>query len=257
MSGFFYEKIIEALNVREGRILLVSSDIVGLAFHALSRGETFRCDAFIESLQERLTPEGTLLFPTFNFDFCRGKPFDIRSSASTTGALSKAALGRADFKRTQHPIHSFAVWGKYQQYLCGLNNKSSFGADSPFAFLLKERAAALMIGLSYQGAFTFAHHAEEMERVPYRYLKEFIAPYVDETGNSKICGYSMYVRDLEKGVESDLDPIGEVLETKEIAVSRTLHGVVFRTVRLKEAYEEIVRDIRRNDGRKLHRARAL
>lgn len=256
MSKLFCDKIVESLNIAKGRTLLVSSDVVGLAFSAASVGEAFNCDDFIESFQTRLGMEGTLLFPAFNFDFCQGKPFDIRHSVSMTGALSKAALGRADFKRTRHPIHSFAVWGKHQKYLCGLNNKSSFGADSPFAFLLSEKAIALIIGLSYQGAFTFAHYAEEMENVPYRYFKEFTAPYVDEGGNSKICSYSMYVRDLEKGVESSLDPIGKVLEAKKIAVSQTLHNVVFRTIRLKEAYEEIISDIRRNAGQKLYKLKS-
>ncbi len=256
MPNLFCDKIVEALNLSKGQTLLVSSDIVGLAFQAQSMGETFRADNFIESLQAKLGTEGTLLFPTFNFDFCQGKPFDIRKSPSTTGALSKAALGRPDFKRTQHPIHSFAVWGKHQKYLCGLENASSFGADSPFAFLLKEKALALIIGLSYQGAFTFAHYAEEMEKVPYRYLKEFTAPYVDETGHSKIRTYSMYVRDLEKGVESSLDPIGEVFEAKKVATSTMIHGVAFRMIRLEEAYQEMIRDIRQNAGRKLYQLKA-
>ena len=256
MSKLFCDKIVESLHLAKGQTLLVSSDIVSLAFGALSAGETFRCEDFIETLQAALGPEGTLLFPTFNFDFCQGKSFDIRHSSSATGVLSKAALGRADFKRTRHPIHSFAVWGKHQNYLCGLRNKSSFGADSPFASLLSEKAVALIIGLSYQGAFTFAHYAEEMERVPYRYLKEFTAPYVDEFGNSKISRYSMYVRDLEKGVESSLDPMGEVLEAKKIAVSRTIHGAVFRMIRLKEAYEEIILDIRQNAGQKLYKLKS-
>jgi len=252
VSRLFCDGITKSLEIPKGGVLLISSDIVNLAFQASLSGETFSCDALIESFKAALGPEGTLLFPTFNYDFCEGKTFDIRKTPSRTGALSKAALLRPDFQRTRHPIYSFAVWGKHQKYLCGLNNQSSFGEDSPFAFLYHENALMLLIGLSYQGAFTFVHYAEETERVSYRYFKEFRAPYIDEEGHSEIRGYTMFVRDLEKGVVSSVDPIGETLETKKIAVLKKIHGVDFRMIRLKNAYEEIVGDIRQNSGRKLY-----
>ncbi len=248
-------KIVEELNLPSRAVLLVSSDIVGLAFDAASRGEAFSCDGFIDILQTKLGPEGTLLFPTFNFDFCDGRPYDVRLSPSMTGALSRAALARRDFRRTQHPIHSFAVWGRLSNEFVGLSNQSSFGADSPFALLRRESARMIIIGLPYQGAFTFVHHAEEMEKVPYRYMKNFTSSYTDMAGRNGNRTYSLYVRDIEKGVDSAVDPMGEILETKKISVSQVIRGVVFRTIRLKEAYDQIVQDIRQNGGRRLYRRR--
>ena len=65
------------------------------------------------------------------------KIFDYKKTPSNCGSLSNIALQRSDFKRTKHPIHSFAVFGKHKNYLCNLENKSSWGEDSPFKFLYK------------------------------------------------------------------------------------------------------------------------
>lgn len=41
------------------------------------------------------------------------------------------------------------------------------------------------------------HYVEEKIRVPYRYMKEFVGSYVDESGLEEQRKYSMYVRDLQ------------------------------------------------------------
>ena len=248
-----FAKIVDHLNVREGDCLLVSSDILALAVAAQAHGEVFDPNAFIDSLFRKLGKEGTLLFPTFNFDFCDKGEFDIRQTPSLTGALSRAALRRPDFKRTRHPIHSFAVGGKHQKDLCALENVSSFGEDSPFGFLHRHDGIMWIIGLPYQGSFTFVHYVEEREEVSYRYLKEFTSRYVDENGRVEVRSYSMYVRDKDKGVESWVDPIGEVLEQEGIAVSQSINGVSFKQISLRNAYHPIAKDIKINRGKNLYR----
>lgn len=248
----FVAQVLETIPVKRGAALLVSSDLTGLALQAAARGTRFSADELLDLLKEKVGSSGTLLLPTFNFDFCDGKPFDLCRSPSRTGALSAAALSRKDFQRTRHPIHSFAVWGKERGPLCDLDNRSSFGPDSPFAFLHKSAAEMLIIGLDYQGSFTFVHYVEEAEGVPYRLHKEFRAPYIDGTGHEEIRSYSMYVRDLDRGVDSEVDPMGALLEEKKIASTVKVFGVPFRCVRLAEAYNEIARDIRKNQGRRLH-----
>ncbi len=38
--------------------------------------------AVIDALLEVLTPEGTLIMPNFNFDFCKGQLWDVRETSS-------------------------------------------------------------------------------------------------------------------------------------------------------------------------------
>ncbi len=178
----------------------MSSDIVGLMYVCRDNKEQFNPNIFIDSIIEKIGEKGTLLFPTYNWDYCEGKSFDYLNTISKTGSLSNVALKRKDFIRTKHPIYSHAVWGFDSKYLYSLNNKSAFGPDSVFAYLHNNKAKQLFIGVKesfwYGNAYSSIHYIEEKVEVDYRYIKFFSAPYINETGIKKDSTYSMYVRDL-------------------------------------------------------------
>lgn len=83
----------------------------------------------------------------FNWDFCRGIAYDILKSKTQTGALGNIALKRSDFRRTKHPIYSFAVVGKFQNELVALENKGAFDSNSPFNFMYKNNAKMIIVNL--------------------------------------------------------------------------------------------------------------
>ena len=255
MSGYIpFKEIPSHLPLVSGDSVLIGSDVLSLAVAAQAHGEMFDVQEFLEAIYRQISPrgEGTLLLPGFNFDFCSGGGFHYQKSAPQTGALSRAAWQSASgFIRTQHPIHSFFVKGKDAAMLAERNNKSSFGSNSPFEYLHKKPAKMLLIGVGYQGAFTFAHYVEEIEQADYRYAKTFHNQYTDEAGKTSQREYSMYVRDLEKGVESDLDPIGESLDW--FAAQKMINDTTFRVLSLDKAYQVIAQDIQENGGKKLYR----
>lgn len=257
MSGIFkyvsYSKIADHLDIKSGDIILVGSDIFKLMFTAKKHGEIFDADKFIDSFTKKLGNGGTLLFPTFNWGFCSGKRFDIRNTPSQTGYLSNVALKKNDFIRTGHPIYSFAVWGKHSDSLRKLENVSGWGADSVFAFLHANKAKMLMIGLDYHSCFTFVHYVEEYEKVKVRYYKKFTGEYVDKNGISSIRTYLMFVRDIDNGVENEVNPMGKILEEKGISVEKIINGVSFKLVDLYNAFIEIQRDIRENKARNIYK----
>lgn len=246
------KEIILEIGINEGDILLIGSDITLLALESLRNGEKFDANQFIDCIIEKVGDKGTIIFPTFNWDFCKGIAFDYYNSPSRTGALTTAALKRKDFKRTKHPIYSFAVWGKDQNYLCNLENRSSFGSDSPFGYLHKQRAKMLIIGLDYQKSFTFVHHVEEIEKAPYRFQKDFTAPYINELGFEEVRTYSMYVRNLEPEVFTHINPIGYELERQGASSHFNINSVNFYLIDLTRAYNIIKDDIVFNGGKRLH-----
>ena len=256
MTGYVpIAAVLRELECRRGGALLVGSDLLAWAAFASANGETLRPDDVIDHFLEQVGPSGTVLFPAFNYGFTSTGRFDIRKTPPVTGALPRAALKRPEFRRTRHPMHSFAVAGAERDALCAMENLSSFGPDSPFAWMRERHAQMWIIGLGYQGAFTIAHHAEELEGAPYRYLKWFEGQYIDDNGVATTRRYSMYVRDLERGVEADLTPMGEVFEVRGVGFTRTFNGVPFRCVPdLVAAYDLMVEDLRTNGGRKMHRA---
>jgi aminoglycoside 3-N-acetyltransferase len=248
---FPFSTSIRELDINEGDILLVSSDILNLLIDLKYQENIIDPNYIIDNLQKIVGSEGTLLFPTYNWDFCRGFPFDYFKTPSMTGSLSSAALKRKDFKRTKHPIYSFAVWGQYQDLLYSMNNTDSFGIDSPFDFLYRQHGKNLIIDVDYQNCFTFAHYVEECVGVAYRYIKKFSAVYIDEQSKEEEKIFSMYVRNLEMETEHNSNPIGELLEDKGIAKRKQINNIPFIIVDLYHAFDVIKEDIINNSSRKL------
>ena len=195
-----YKDIISQISINNGDIVIVSSDILRLMVVCRNNKERFDPDTFIDTIIEKIGHKGTLLFPTYNWDYCKGKSFDYLNTISKTGSLSNIALKRKDFIRTKHPIYSHAVWGYDSKYLYSLNNKSAFGPDSVFAYLHNNKAKQLFIGdkesFWHRKAYASIHYIEAEVGVDYRYIKNFSAPYINKTGIKKDSTYSMSVRDL-------------------------------------------------------------
>ncbi|MBT4837950.1 MAG: hypothetical protein HON94_11455 [Methylococcales bacterium] len=243
--------IADHLPINHGDMVLIGSDVFLLAANCRRSAKRFDGNLLIDSLIQKVGNTGTLLFPTFNWGFCRGETFDIKQTKSETGSLSQLALARQDFQRTQHPIYSFSVTGKLTDKLVSLDNKSAFGSDSPFGLLTKHHAKMLIIGIEYNHSLTYVHHVEELTGVPYRSIKNFQAPYIDKTGDKNIKEYSMYVRRLEAGIINNLNPIGQILEDKKIANIQYFFNIKFVTLDLTKSFQIIKNDIENNHSKNL------
>ncbi len=195
----------EAGIARGDVVLLHSSAKRTLLTHRINRRE------LLDSFLDAVGPEGTLLLPLFNFEFTRGMPFDIRTTPSQMGALSETGRLHRGAVRTGHPIYSFAAIGARADEFRGLNNRSGYGEDSPFAMLRAMHGKIAVLDLDDQDSMTFYHHVEEMADVPYRYFKAFSGAYVDAAGVPSIETYRLFVRDLGEGVRTHVNPCGELM----------------------------------------------
>lgn len=251
MTKKIYEDLIKNVHLEKGNVLFVSSDITKVAYHFLSNKLKFDPNILIDCLIEKIGENGTLIFPTYNWDFCKGVTFDYNKTKSKVGSLTNVALQRKDFKRTQHPIYSFAVWGKDKELLCSMQNKSSFGIDSPFAYFYKANAKNLFIDVDYKNSATFVHHIEEKTEVNYRFLKDFTAEYIDENNNLSTRTYSMYVRPLDKEVEVTINPMHELFLQNKIVEDTVNMGCLFRVLDMHKAYDLVEDDALNNESRRL------
>lgn len=245
-------KALHSLDIKNGDILYVASDITLLMNDARKklgiktkeeRNEFL--NQLMDCFQTLVGDYGTLLFPVFTWDFCRHKAFDILNDKGETGALGNWILdNRKDFKRTQHPLYSFMVWGRYSEQLLSMNNKSSWGQDSPFYFLHHNQAKLLLFNVSLQRGFTFMHYVEQSIHVPYRYMKDFFGTYIDENGNKSPRVYSMYVRDLD--IESKEYLPDKFLDDTGITKKAKIDTMNFKIVDLAKSYEIVADDLRNN-----------
>ena len=214
-------------GVKEGGTLLVHSSLR----RTLGLHKGLSADDVLQSFLEALGPSGTLLLPAFNFDFNKGMPFDIRSTPSHMGGLTEAARARPDTHRSGHPVYSFLAIGKHAAAFGAINNQSGYGADSPFAVLRDLDGQIGVLGLPDQKSMTFYHHVEEMQAVPYRYHKVFDGQYTDAGGRQSVRRYGIFVRNIEEGVLTHVDPAGEAMWAAGLyAGDRPGEGTGFRTI---------------------------
>lgn len=198
-------------GVQRGDLFLLHSNLRRTFRRIAELGGAPAPELVIESLLHALGPEGTLLLPLFNFDFTRGVPFDMRHTPSQMGLLTEVGRAWPGAVRTGHPIYSFAVIGARAEAFRGLANDSGYGADSPFGVLHREGGRIGVIDLPDQNSMTFYHYVEESCAAPYRYHKRFRGPYIDTDGTQAEREFGLFVRDVERGVATQVDPMGERL----------------------------------------------
>ncbi|MCD4773841.1 MAG: AAC(3) family N-acetyltransferase [Bacteroidales bacterium] len=243
-----YQKIIDKLDVNEGEILIVTSNITKMAFLSRRNEGSFDSNLLIDSFQKKLGKEGTLILPSYNHNLKSGQKFDIKNTTPVTGALALAAFKRNDFKRTKNPLHSFLVRGKYADELSNLNNKSSFGKDSPFAFFLEKNAKMLFISTNVTAAFTFTHFVEESEKVHYRKYQKLPIKYTNEKNQFSVRDYLLYKK--KTGWDLDFKPLEELFR-KSILNEKTINGLKFQSLNISKAYDIILKDIRENKAKSI------
>jgi aminoglycoside 3-N-acetyltransferase len=193
----------------------------------------------MESFIEAVGPRGTVLFPLFNFDFTKGVPFDIRNTPSQMGALTEAARMHPGAVRSGHPIYSFAIIGP-QAGRFSVDNFSGYGSDSPFAILRQLDGKIAVLDLDDQNSITFYHHIEEMHEVPYRWHKKFTGLYIDAKGVTRERTYGLFVRDLDKGVLTDVNHMSEILWEKGLyRGEHPKQGIGLRTIFANPLYDVV------------------
>ena len=126
--------------------------------------------AVVEALCEVLTPDGTLLMPSFNHGelFKAGQPgyFSPVESRTTNGAIPDLFWRLPNVYRSLNPTHSFAAWGmRAHEYTEWHHRTLTTGADSPLGRLWRDGGYGLLLGVSYR-ANTFHHVTEILMNAP-------------------------------------------------------------------------------------------
>jgi len=239
-----FEQLLEGfqkLGVLQGDTLLIHSSYK--SFGEVDGGP----QTVIRALEVALgtDDEGTLIMPTFNFDFNKGEAWDVRTTPSKMGVLTELVRKDPRAKRVFHPFYSFAILGKHAEMLGSLRYKSAYERDSVFGKLRDLDGKIMVIGLSYNNSMTFFHHIEQMEGVDYRFLKQFTGEVTDENGNTYTDTFEMLVRDIDKGVMTMVDPMGALMEDAGIIKSRKVGDADVKLMKANEVYEFTAREMKR------------
>lgn len=247
-----YKSLVEQFQINKGDRIWLSSELIKLVLRFKKEGIKFDGSVLIDTFQEVVGAEGTLMIPVFSFEFSNKGRYDVLNTKGTTGALGNIALGRADFCRTQHPMHSFVVWGKEKEELVRMDNKNSFGIDSPFGYCLGKHVRQIILGTDYVHAMTFVHYAEAVCNVPYRFAKSFSGIYVDAEGIEEERTYNYAARKLEIEPKEVFNKMGSILEEKGVSKRLNINGLECYDIDLAASFPIVCDDIISNQCRNIY-----
>jgi aminoglycoside N3'-acetyltransferase len=119
----------------------------------------------VEALMAVLTPQGTLLMPSFNhgaaFDEDAPGYFDPLTTPTTNGAIPDCFWRMPDVQRSLDPTHPVAAWGRNARRYTEFHHRTlTMGPRSPLGLLQADGGYGLLLGVGYHSN-TF-HHVVEM-----------------------------------------------------------------------------------------------
>lgn len=168
----------------------------------------------IQALMKVLTPEGTLMMPSFNqgFIFRKGREvvFDVTKTPTINGAIPDLFWRIPGVRRSLHPTHSFAAWGKNADRYTRFHHRTlSMGLESPLGLLYQDDGYVLLMGVDYT-TNTFHHVVETITGVPCLGRRTEVYPMILRDGRRvegrswsyrsrgcKLTDWAMYGKDME------------------------------------------------------------
>jgi aminoglycoside 3-N-acetyltransferase len=148
-----------------GSVLLVHASFRPLAKEGLTPSR------LIELLQIQLGKEGTLVMPTFSYNYsgiCDVTPYDRNTTPGLeNGILSEVFRQTPGVKRSGNPTYSVAAWGKYAELLTdGSRNDAGLGFGSSYENASKLGAKILLLNVA-NNRNSMLHYAEIASDIPY------------------------------------------------------------------------------------------
>ncbi len=241
----FFSYLVKTMRINQGDIVYLASDLMQIMIYLKNKNKTFKPNILINSILNTLGSKGTLIIPSYNWDFCKGIAYDISKSRAQTGSLANFILkNRKDFSRTSHPIYSFLVAGRYKKLLLSYNNTCGFDIDSPFNFFFEKNIKLVSLGTPPSESFSIIHYFEQKANVEYRYKKNFKANYIDINNVTSFKTYSAFVRKLKYKKRRDYDDsFWELLRKKNILFLYEYKNISISMLYAKEAGKIMLKDL--------------
>ena len=200
----------------------------------------------IDAILNTISSEGTLIVPTYNWDFCSGESFDINQTPSKCGIISELVRKNPKSRRVLHRIYSHSVIGKLKDEIGEMRYKSSFGKDSVFGKLRELHGKIMIIGLPFILSNTFGHHVEEVLGVDYRFLKEFHGKIIDENGKEYVDNFFMNVKPLDGTQETHFDDFEKLMDSEKITIIKKIGDSTVKLMDANQVFDRLTKEIIRN-----------
>lgn len=169
------KSLFKDLQIKKNDNLILHSNTAGIfQFINLKKEKEKKVyyNFFFKLIKKIIGKNGTILIPTYNYDFTNGKIYDKKKTPSQVGSLSNYLLKKNYKNRSNEPIFSHLIFGKLKKKLMKSNLSETFGNESIFAKIAKFNFKILCFCCSPRN-ITFLHYIEREANVKYRYNKTF------------------------------------------------------------------------------------
>ena len=237
------KKSFKEVGLKRGQIVYLGVDL-GSAFsnfyEELSKNRNITeekkyCSKLIfKTLQQYLGTRGTIIVPTFSFNFLKKKIYNKKKTPSDLGFFSNFILKQKNIIRSNHPINSIAVWGKNKNIInpCG---PFSFGINSPFHNFIKFNIFFLNIGCTFGKTCTYVHHLEHLNGINHRYYKATTGKIFDKNKYIKKTYYNL-VRYLSIGSKKNEQVIEKKLRKKKLIKDTNKNQIYISKISASDVY---------------------
>ena len=227
------------LDIQLGDTTMVSSDLTQFGvFEGKNKEETL--SAITQVLMELVGPDGTVVVPTFSWDYAgRNIPFIYEETPSDTGVLSEHIRRRPDSLRSLHPIFSYTAIGARKEEVCANVSRNSYGWETPSSRMLELNAKGVALGIHPREAASIIHCAEFLFGVPYRYNKRFSTPvYMDgkEVGGE----FYAFLRYRNADIKRQLEPMRSRMIEKKLFEVVPLGTSFVYSYRIRDIFNEAI-----------------
>ena len=222
-------------------IYILHTDIGALGLIENIRSKASLLDAYFEIIMNA-SKDSTLLFPTFNYDYCKTRVYDIQKDCCQVGVLNEYVRKKYPHARTETPVFNFVCVG--EQRFDSDSQMNPFGKDSIWAEVERQDGWVCFWGAGFH-ANTFIHYIEELCAIWYRYHKKFPGVILDGETRNKV-DFLYRVRPLIDGaVDYDWDRLEKDLERQGLLFKEKsgLGSVLFYRIKsVRQYWEERIRD---------------
>ena len=191
-------KAFQSLGIDNGDTVLIHSQFGSFKGYSGSPSDV------IAVLKQAVGTQGTLAMMTIPFshaavDYADTDPvFDVVSTPSKMGVLTETFRKDPEVRRSLHPTHSVAAWGKRREELIANHHlaPTPCGAHTPIGRLVAWNAIVLSLGGTV--AMTIHHHAEELSiptsPIPILTEKTYHLKCKDGDGHIVECATQLYAK---------------------------------------------------------------
>jgi len=149
---------------------------------------------------ESLKTDLRIWMPAFNYDFCKGKDYEVNRAPSQVGILTEYFRKNIAAWRTSVPVFSFTGIGANPAISIS-GTIDPFGAGSAFDYLYQNDGVLMHYGSQIYSS-TILHYAERMSGcLSYRYDKLFVGNVWDALENNTPVRFNFHVRPLDRHLD--------------------------------------------------------